>query len=261
VPKTLRSLFASGVLFLVGLGLTACIISTDSTEPTPEQAIPLLLNLLKGQDPEQRRTAAQSLGKIGRKETLPALIEATNDSDPGVRRQAAWALGAIGDEGDATHLALISLLFDANADVRETAALALAQTEGSPAILQVLKERLDAPGTSNDTKRLAAEALAGMAIPGSTGVVAKLLQDQDPVVRRWAIAAMAETAGQEAVAALTTHLKKDPDPGVRIEAAFRLARIGDAAALSALTDALHDPDEHVRRIAQVGLQESKEKAS
>ena len=253
MPKNFRLLLFTGLL-LTGLSSTACIISTDSTDPIPEKAVPLLLKVLKDRDPSQRQTAAQSLGKIGRKEALPALIDALRDSDPGVRRQAAWAVGMIGDDSEPARDSLISLLFDPDAGVREAASLALGRTGDASTGLQILKERLFAKGTSSDTQRLTAAALGGMAIPGSAALVAPLLHEDNPLVRRWAVAALADIADHEAAAPLSRLLKEDTNSGVRIEAAFHLGKIGDATAREALTQALQDPDEHVRLLAKSGLQ-------
>ena len=254
-------LLAPAILLLAALSLAACIISTNHTEPVPEKVIPLLLKILEDPQPEQRRTAAQSLGKIGRKAAVPALIKAVKDSDHRVRREAAWSLGMIGDDSEAARLSLISLLFDPMPDVREAAALALAQTGDANTGLSDLQKRLFASGTGNDTKRLAAGALGGMAIHASSAVVSRLLQDPDPIVRRWAVAAFAEIADRDAATPLSLILKKDPNPDVRIEAAFHLGKIGDAAARAALKAALKDPDEHVRRLAESALQDSGQEAS
>src|SRR3989454_7467979 len=78
---------------LISLSLAGCVVSTDYAGPAPEQVLPRLLAVLRDHNPEQRRTAAQSLGKIARKEAVPALVEALRDPDAGVRRNAAWALG------------------------------------------------------------------------------------------------------------------------------------------------------------------------
>jgi HEAT repeat protein len=241
-------------LLLAWLGLLGCIVSTNFNEPGPEKAVPLLLRVLKDPDASQRQTAAQSLGKIGRKEALPALIEALNDPDPGVRRQAAWAVGMIGNDSTSARRSLIPLLFDADPGVRESAAPALGRTGEAGTSLQTLEQRLLAPDTSSDTKRLAAAALGGMAIVGSSAIVGPLLHDQDPIVRRWAVAAVADIADQDAPTSLARQLKTDPSPGVRIEAAFHLGKIGGPAAHEALTLALTDPDEHVRLLAKSGLQ-------
>jgi HEAT repeat protein len=93
-----------------------------------------------------------------------------------------------------------------------------------------------------------------MATPASAAVVALLLQDESPIVRRWAVAALADIVDGEASAPLSRLLTADTDPGVRIEAAFRLGKIGDTTAREALTHALHDSDEHVRMLAKAGLQ-------
>src|SRR5438874_2691559 len=113
-------------LLLISLGFAGCIVSSDYAGPSPEQVLPGLLVLLKDRNPEMRRTAAQSLGKIARKEAVPALLEALRDPDAGVRRTAAWALGMIGEDAvgpDRSPLA--SLLFDHDPGVREAAAMAL----------------------------------------------------------------------------------------------------------------------------------------
>ncbi len=247
-------LVTGGILLLAGLGLPGCIVSTDYTEPVPEKAVLLLLQVLKDPDPSQRQTAAQSLGKIGRIEALPALIEALNDPAPGVRRQAAWAVGMIGNESTLARHALIPLLFDADPGVRESASPALGRTGEAGTSLQRLEARLLAQDTTSDSKRLAAAALGGMAIVGSSAIVGPLLHDQDPIVRRWAVAAVADIADQDAAASLARVLKTDPSPGVRIEAAFHLGKIGDSTAREALTRALGDPDDHVRLLAKSGLQ-------
>jgi HEAT repeat protein len=245
---------AGGILLLAGLSLLGCIVSTNYTDPVPEKAVPLLLQVLKDPDPSQRQTAAQSLGKIGRKEALPALVEALNDPDPGVRRQAAWAVGVIGDDSQSVRHSLIPLLFDDDPGVRESASPALGRTGEAGIGLQRLEARLHAPDTTSDSKRLAAAALGGMAVVGSSTIVGPLLHDQDPIVRRWAVAAVADIADQDVAVSLARALKADASPEVRIEAAFHLGKIGGPTARQALTHALADPDEHVRLLAKSGLQ-------
>lgn len=243
-------------IVFISLILPACIVSTDHREPTPEQVIPRLVAVLKDPNPELRRTAAQSLGKIARKETAPALLEALRDPDAGVRRHAAWALGMIGSDALGPERSpLAALLFDVDPAVREAAAMALGLTGDTQTGIELLLERLQEPGTPADSKRLAAASLGGMearsAVTGLTG----LLADQDARVRRWAIAALGEIADEQAVKPLGMLLVKDPDPGVRLEAAFQLGKFGGAAARPALTAALKDANEDVRRVAAAGLKE------
>jgi HEAT repeat protein len=236
--------------------LTACIVSTDHREPTPEQVIPRLVAVLKDPNPELRRTAAQSLGKIARKEAVPALREALRDPDAGVRRHAAWALGMIGEDAlgpDRSPLA--ALLFDTDSEVREAAAMAFGLTGDTQAGIELLLERLAEPETPADSKRLAAASLGGMEARSAVTGLTRLLADQDARVRQWAVAALGEIADEQAVKPLGALLANDPDSGVRLEAAFRLGKFGGEAARPALTEALKDANEDVRRVAAAGLKE------
>lgn len=251
-----RFLLAAAVLALACLSLVACLMSRDHTDPTPEQALPRLLAVLKDPNPELRRTAAQSLGKIARKEAVSALVEALRDPDAGVRLHAAWALGTIGEDSVGRDRSPLGpLLFDSDPSVREAAAVALGQTGDTQSGIELLQERLLEPGVSNDTKRLAAAALGGMEARSAVVHLTRMLQDRDPVVRRWTAAALAEIGDPQAVAPLGALLRKDPDPGVRIEAAFRLGKFGGKAARPALTAALNDANEDVRRLAAAALKE------
>lgn len=243
-------------IFFISLILPACIVSTDHREPTPEQVIPRLVAVLEDPNPELRRTAAQSLGKIARKEAAPALLAALRDPDAGVRRHAAWALGMIGaDALGPERSPLATLLFDVDPAVREAAAMALGLTGDTQTGIELLLERLQEPGTPADSKRLAAASLGGMEARSAVTGLTRLLADQDARVRRWAIAALGEIADEQAVKPLGMLLAKDPDPGVRLEAAFRLGKFGGAAARPALTTALKDANEDVRRVAAAGLKD------
>jgi HEAT repeat protein len=243
-------------LSFVSLMLTACIVSTDYTAPKPELVLPRLLAVLKDPNPEQRRTAAQSLGKIARKEAVPALVGALRDPDAGVRLNAAWALGMIGEDAVGQGRSpLAMLLFDVDPNVREAAAAALGQTGDTQAGIEWLQERLLEPGVAGDTKRLAAAAMGGMEARSALVRLTRMLQDRDPLVRRWTVAALAEIGDPQAVGPVSALLRKDPDPGVRLEAAFRLGKFGGEAARPALTVALKDADEDVRRLAAAALKD------
>src|SRR2546428_399849 len=241
---------------LISLSLAGCVVSKDYAGPAPEQVLPRLLAVLRDPNPEQRRAAAQALGKIARKEAVPALVEALRDPDAGVRRNAAWALGMIGEAAmgpDRSPLA--SLLFDPDPGVREAAAMAIGLTGDTQAGLELLLERMSEPGTPSDSKRLAAAALGGMEARTAVPVLTKLLADRDARVRRWAVAALGEIADQQTVAPLSKVLARDPDPGVRGEAGFRLGRFGGEAARPALAAALKDSNADVRRLADAALKE------
>ncbi len=244
------------ILAILFLTLTACVVSSDYNAPPPEQVVPRLIPLLKDRQPDIRRTAAQSLGKLARAEAAPALIEALRDPDAGVRQRAAWALGMIGEDAlGADRSPLAPLLFDADPGVREAAATALAQTGDTQAGIELLVEQIRAAGAPADSKRLAAAALGGMEARSAVAALTALLSDPDARVRRWAAAALGEIADPQTVGPLAKVLSKDADPGVRLEAAFRLGKFGGAAARPALTAAMNDADENVRRVASMALKD------
>jgi HEAT repeat protein len=256
MPTFYRSSSALWTFSLISLLLNACIVSTDHTDPTPEQVMPRLVALLKDQNPELRRTAAQSLGKIARKEAVPALFEALGDPDAGVRRNAAWALGVLSEDAVEEDLApLALLLFDSDPGVREAAATTLGLTGYTQVGIELLLERLAEPDAPEDTKRLIAAMMGSMEAGPAVPALTKLLTDRSAKVRRWTVAALGEIADEQTVAPLGALLTRDPDPGVRVEAAFRLGKFGGAAAKPALTAALKDSNEDVRRLAAAALKD------
>jgi HEAT repeat protein len=256
MPTFCRSSSALWTLPFIGLLLNACIVSTDHTAPTPEQVMPHLVALLKDQNPELRRTAVQSLGKIARPEAVPALFEALEDTDAGVRRNAAWALGVLSEDALEEDLApLALLLFDSDPGVREAAASTLGLTGYTQVGIELLLERLAEPDAPEDSKRLIAAMMGNMEAGPAVPALIRLLTDRSAKVRRGAVAALGEITDEQAVAPLGALLIKDPDPGVRVEAAFRLGKFGGAAAKPALTAALKDSNADVRRLAAAALKD------
>jgi HEAT repeat protein len=65
--------------------------------PDAKDAIPALIEALKDNDVQVRRTVARALGKIGpaAKSAVPALQKVTNDADRQVRDAATLALKRI----------------------------------------------------------------------------------------------------------------------------------------------------------------------
>ncbi|OQX79826.1 MAG: hypothetical protein B6D56_06320, partial [Candidatus Omnitrophica bacterium 4484_70.1] len=157
-------------------------------------AVPYLIKLLKDEDSEVRKAAAEALGKIGSPEAVPHLIEALKDKDSDVckaaaeiashlietiiealiealkdrysnkvRQAAAKALEEIGSQEIASHLietiieALIEALKDGkNSSVRQAIARALGKV-GSQEAVPHLIEALK--GKDSDVCKAAAEAL------------------------------------------------------------------------------------------------------
>ena len=77
-----------------------------------ETTVPSLANTLKDEDPQDRRRAAQMLGRFGpgAAEAVPALIDALADEELSVRKEVIIALGKIGPAAEASIPALTALL-------------------------------------------------------------------------------------------------------------------------------------------------------
>ena len=90
-----------------------------------------LANALKSDEPEVRKEAVRSLGKLQERAPLdadhviPPLLDALADRDPGVRAVAATYLGIIHQHGEDVVPALADLLKDESPEVRGAAATAL----------------------------------------------------------------------------------------------------------------------------------------
>src|SRR3989454_12141483 len=64
----------------------------------PDFVVSRLVASLNDPNPDVRRTAALSLGKIARPQATAALVERLGDPDPLVRQYSAWALGNLGEK-------------------------------------------------------------------------------------------------------------------------------------------------------------------
>ncbi len=97
-----------------------------------DEALQPLLRILKEDNVDARKMAAQTLGHMGHKKAIKPLIEALNDESEYVRRGASWGLGKIkADEGMEP---LIEALDDDEWWVRMDAATALGNFKEKKAV-------------------------------------------------------------------------------------------------------------------------------
>jgi hypothetical protein len=82
----------------------------------------------------------------------------------------------------------------------------------------------------------------------SVPTLARLLWDQDELVRKMAVRALSGRRGPQVLAALSVALR-DESPEVRCLAVYRLTAMGDAEALELAQGALTDRDDKVRSAA------------
>ena len=88
--RFLSSLFSLSILIPCAAQL-GCL--QDAKAPSVERGLAVLLTLLHDEHPDVRRTAAESLGKIGDRSALPVVLPLLTDTVPAVRAAAAQALG------------------------------------------------------------------------------------------------------------------------------------------------------------------------
>ena len=224
-------------------GILGCVL--ESIPESPEKVTERLISLLKDPQPDTRRTAALSLGKIGDPQGMTALVSALSDPDDQVRQWSAWGLGEMSDSlSDEALVALVQRLTDPSDSVKEAVVMALGRTTIPEKMMEVLTEAYTI--STIDTQRTIVQALAHFEFPFSYSLFLQALQSPDPLTRQTAIAGLGELGDPRGLPILRTYLTQDPNPGVRSEAAFRLGKLGSSADMPALRQAMEtDPTPNV----------------
>jgi HEAT repeat protein len=208
----------------------------ETTPESPDRVTERLIVLLRDPQPDTRRTAALSLGKISDPQSISALVSALSDPDEEVRQWSTWALGNFGSS--LTKEALVSLVqhvADPSDSVRQAVVLALSQTTISEEVMQVLAEAYTISTT--DTQLTIIQTLAQFEFPFAYPLFIQALKSPDPLLRQTAIAGLGELGDPRGLLVMRTHLLQDSNVGVRSEAAFRLGKLGGPADIPALRQA------------------------
>jgi HEAT repeat protein len=226
---------------------TGCVQETPSS---PTGTVSILLSLIHDEDAEVRRTAVESLGKIGEQAVIHSVADLLTDRSPLVRRAAAQAVGRLGQSAKAEVVPrLLRMLNDSDGGVRRAASAAISELEPPPELLGTVTELLTS--TNVDVRRATVLALYQIDASPLLGSLRKVIQDSDPEIRQGAVAVLGETGIPSAVPLIRERLVKDSDPGVRAEAAYRLRVVTDKSARTALKrTADTDANQSVRRWAQ-----------
>ena len=228
-----------------------CVVET--TPEPPDRVTERLIILLKDPQPDTRRTAALSLGKIGNPQSISALVSALSDPDDEVRQWSAWALGNLG--GSLTKEALVSLVrhvADASDSVRQAVVLALSQTTVSEEMMQVEAYTI----STHATQLTIIQTLAQLEFPFAYALFIQALKSPDPLIRQTALAGLGELGDPRGLLVMRTHLLQDSNAGVRSEAAFRLGKLGSHADIPALRQARDtDPTPNVHFWATWSLEQ------
>jgi HEAT repeat protein len=211
-----------------------------------------LLELLRDEVPEIRRTAAESLGKIGDAQTTDSILPLIHDPAAIVREASLLAMARLKPTANEGVMVLLAqALEDPVESVRQAAVVAIGVIEPSSRLLEPVVGLL----RSSDTTIRRAAVRALLQADSSQWVPALVAagHDSDAEVRQGIVAAVGEWGGSAASPWLRERLAEDPSPGVRAEAAYRLGLLSDPEARAALNMAIaKDPDNGVRRWAKRG---------
>jgi HEAT repeat protein len=270
-----------------------CADFLDPQLPTPrERAQGEIRTLRESRDPQERAKAARSLGSLKAPEGVPVLIAALRDPDAGVRGHAADALGEIPDAAAQSLPPLREAIGrEPSVPARVEMAWALKQLKAEPREwVPALRSGLGDPDTL--TRYNAAIGLIGRGDPveilpvifAELGtpfgkqtsehpyhLVRRIVESNDvrlvPILldglrrgnpEQRAAAAINLASFKPIPAAQVTRpliqALKDPEPGVRENAAISLMRIGYEPGQGAevgppLVEALRDPAPRVRKAA------------
>ncbi len=238
-------------ILLSVLCLAGCV--QDSPPSSQERTVSLLLELLRDETPEMRRTAAESLGKIGDPRVVDSILPLMHDPAAMVREASVVAVGRLKPPATDGVVALLALaLEDPDESVRQAAVVAIGEVEPDPRLLQPVVGLL----RSSDPAIRRAVVRALLQIDSSRSVPALIAagRDADAEVRQGIVAALGEWGGVTVSSWIRARLAEDPSPGVRAEAAYRLGLLGDPEARVSLNTAVEkDPDSGVRRWAKRGM--------
>ena len=219
----------------------------DAKAPSPEHSVSLLVALLQDTDPDIRRTAAESLGKIGDRSSMSAVLPLLTDPMPAARAAAAQALGRMATPNDeAVIVGLARSLGDPDDRVRQAAAVAIGDIEPPPRQLASIADLLRASDVQ--LRRAAVRTLLLLDSAQVVEWLLPLLDDPDADVRQGAVAALGFSGDAKAAAALRKRLTQDLSPAVRAEAAYHLGRVSGQETRTVLrTAAEKETDRGVRR--------------
>ncbi len=220
-----------------------CVVET--TPESPERVTERLIVLLSDAQPDTRRSAALSLGKISDPESISALVSALADPDEEVRQWSAWALGNLASSLPQEALVgLVQHVADPSESVRQAVVLALSQTTISEDVVQVVGKAYTI--STHATQLTIIQTLSQFEFPFAYGLFIQALKSSDPLIRQTAISGLGELGDPRGLLVMRTHLLQDSHVGVRAEAAFRLGKLGGFADLPALRQAKEtDPTPNV----------------
>ena len=190
-----------------------------------EQAVEVLLDVLRSRDAVRRAAAVDAIAASGGTDAIdPLQWTASSDEDPAVVRAALTGLGAIANSNtvasNAAVRALVALLSDS---ARRSAAMDVAGRL-APTAVPVLAESLSTDDPP--VRRGVVEALGRLSHPVASAYLQRALSDADAAVRREAIRALSRLGTRGLTRRFAAMSETDFSPAVRQAAAAALSRQG-----------------------------------
>lgn len=246
IGRIIRRLCLFGLTIFVSW--SGCL--QESPRPSAEQTVAILVALLQDHSAEVRRTAVESLGKIGDRSTVSSVLPLLTDSSPLVRSAAAKTVGLIGSDRMGEVIPrLFSALEDQDDAVRQAAAQAIGELDPPADLLSAFPTLLTSPDVR--IRRVAIQALLSIDSTQLSEVLQRSLRDADAVVRQGAVAILGDAGLPSLLPWIEERATQDPDPAVRAEAVYRMGKMVDTRGRGLLQRiAETDSDRSVRRWAQ-----------
>jgi len=193
---------------------------------------PLLIEGMRGESSVLRRVSVIAAGKSGLNGMIKDIAPLLEVTEPEVREGAIEALCILAaEEGEAVQRIAGKLAVAGIPEKRRDAALLFAALADADKLSLLIKDE------DPMVRKTAVNALAGIGNEAGAGHLVMALVDEDPDVRIAAAGALGESGGAEALAPLLLVLR-DEDPWVKCAALKSLGKLRHEGALQAIMDLL-----------------------
>lgn len=215
---------------LAGLLAVPAVVAAPAAAPPAAGRLSFedLVANLKSPNAKTRQESAAALGKSRRREAIAPLAALVHDPEPKVRMEVVRALNALRDTSAVS--ALVTSMGDGDPKIREEAIGALVELYSERERTTAVSRFLDAFSDEYDRASVPPFTAVDPAVFAALG---EALRDPEPGIRGQAALTIGILNGRPAVRNLVAALQ-DPEPDVRGAAATAIGKVGteqDGAAL------------------------------